>query len=159
VPDLHSWLTRGADPIEWQTPVFAADLAALCRGEPITLPNGGCVQPASYVVVEDPFGRARREMAPSIDLVAFLDVPLDVAMLRKLRRETNGHAANDGPHAGLDRLNRFVADYLEGPLRATYIAANESAKTSCDLILDGMRPVVDLARELTERIRALSVSP
>jgi len=78
-----------------------------------------------------------------------------VAMARKLRREINGIARDSGLQAALDRLNGFFAEFLDGPVREAYIAANESARKSCDLVLDGLRPLDDLAQEIVRRVSAL----
>lgn len=37
-------------------------------------------------MVEEPFGRARQEMREAIDLVAIIDLPLEVALARRIRR-------------------------------------------------------------------------
>ena len=156
-PDLTAWLAAGADPDEWRTPRFAADLGLLRIGQTISLPDGkGIVEAKPYIVVEDPFGRSRQEMAPSIDFVAYIDLPLEVAMARKLRREINGIARDRGLEAALDRLNGFFAEFLDGPVREAYIAANRIARSTCDLVLDGMRPIEELAEEIVQRVRALS---
>jgi uridine kinase len=152
--DLAGWLAAGADPNAWQTPRFAADLAALRAGQPITLPaREERVEPAAFIVVEDPFGRAREEMAPSIDLVVYLDLPLEVAMLRKLRREINGIARDAGPEKALERFNYFVGEFLDGPLREVYLAANRSARAGCDRVVDGQRPLEELAQEIVDWVR------
>jgi uridine kinase len=156
-PDGQAWLDGGADPNEWRTPTFAADLQALRRGQTIILPEDqGHVEPRSFIVVEDPFGRARAEMAPSIDLAAYLDLPLEVAMLRKLRREINGTAAHRGPQEALASLNGFLDAFLDGRLRELYLAANDSARASADLILDGIRPLEELAEQVAAAARAWS---
>jgi uridine kinase len=156
-PDLGDWVASGADPNEWRTPQFAADLEALRLGQAVTLPNGqGIAEPKPCVVVEDPFGRARQEMAPIIDFVAYVDLPLEVAMMRKLRREVNGAARDSGSQAALDTLNQFLAEFVDGPLREAYLAANKSARESCDLVVDGMRPLDDLVQEIARRAKAIA---
>jgi len=76
-PHTQQWLDGGCDIDEWQTPQFARDVAALKRGEPVTLPESGrIVQPTEFIVIEEPMGRARAEMAPHIDFVAVIDTPL-----------------------------------------------------------------------------------
>jgi uridine kinase len=155
-PDLTTWVTSGADPDEWRTPQFAADLRALRLGQTVSLPNGqGKAEAKAYVVVEDPFGRAREEMAASMDFVVYIDLPMEVAMARKLRREVNGSVRDSGPQAGMDHLNDFLSGFLDGSLRRAYLAANASARKSCDLALDGMCPLDDLAQEIVGRVRAL----
>jgi uridine kinase len=151
--DLAAWMAAGADPDEWRTPQFAADLRALREGRAISLPKGkGVVQPQPYIMVEEPFGRSRREIAPSIDYVVYLDLPLDVAMLRKIRRETESYIGVFDEPSLSHWLTDFCARYLEGPLRETYLAANEKARAGADLVLDALRPLDELAEEIVRRV-------
>src|SRR3712207_3235913 len=85
--DMAHWLATGADPNQWQTPRLAEDVQALRAGSAVVHPDGTTVlQPTRYIVMEEPFGRERREMAPLIDFVAVIDVPLEIALARRLRR-------------------------------------------------------------------------
>jgi uridine kinase len=155
-PDLAAWLAAGADPNEWRTPEFAAAVQALRQGQAVALPDGkGMVEPQPYLVVEDPFGRARREMAPSVDFVVYLDLPLDIAMLRKLRRDAARYTGEVATPDVLRWLNDFCEAYLEGPLRGVYRVAMEQARAGADLVVDGMRPLDDLAREIARQARSL----
>jgi uridine kinase len=153
--DLTAWVASGADPNAWQTPQLADDLRALRSGSAVSVPGSAKrTDPKPYIVLEDPFGRARAEMAPSIDFAAYIDIPLDVAMARKLRREVLGIARVRGSEEAVRHLDRFLVSFLDESLREVYIAANERARASCDLVLDGMQPLDDLARELAARVTA-----
>ena len=94
---LSEWLRDGADVNEWKTPQFALDVAALREGRSVALPPrrggdtlgrkpGDTVQPTRYVLIEEPMGRARAEMAQSIDFAVVIDTPLEVALARRLLR-------------------------------------------------------------------------
>ena len=86
-PDITQWLAQGADPNQFQTPQLSADLRTLCAGQAITLPhNGEIAQPAHVIVLEEPFGRERAEVADLIDFVICIDLPLEIALARKLLR-------------------------------------------------------------------------
>jgi uridine kinase len=151
--DLGAWLEAGADPDAWQTPRMAADLMALRAGRPVAAPGRpGPLQPRRYVVVEEPFGRARREIAAGIDFAAYLDLPMEIALARKLRRDLAGAARELGAQGALDRVSLFFEEYLEGRGRDAYLAGNQRARESCDLVLDGMLPVELLAREIVHRV-------
>ena len=82
-----------------------------------------------------------------------------VAMLRKLRREINGVARGSGPEKALEQLNRFLDDFLDGPLRELYLAANRCARASCDRVVDGQRPLEELAQEIAGWVRNSSGAP
>ena len=160
--DLRAWLEAGADPDAWRTPRMAADLMALRAGRAVALPDPPRrLEPRRFVVVEDPFGRARREMAPGIDFSAYLDLPMEVALARKLRRDLAGAARELGAQGALDRASLFFEEYLEGRGREAYLAGNRRARESCDLVLDGMLPLEPLAREIVHHagvVRGRTVS-
>jgi uridine kinase len=152
--DLAAWVASGADPDEWRTPAFATALQALRRGEAVTLPEEkGIVEPRPYLVVEEPFGRARQEVAPNLDFVVYLDAPLDIAMIRKIRRDAARFAQEVQGADVLRWIHDFCAFYLDGPLRDVYRAACERARAGADLVLDATRPLDELARELAEHAR------
>lgn len=153
--DLGAWLQGGADPDAWRTPRMAADLMALRAGRAVPARDGrGAVEPRRFVVVEDPFGRARREMAPGIDFSAYLELPMEIALARKLRRDLAEAARELGAQGALDRAGEFFEEYLEGRGRDGYLAGNQRARESCDLVLDGMLPVEALARAIVHHATA-----
>ena len=113
-PDLQEWLEEGANLDQWKTPQLASDIRMLRSGEPVQLPEGrGVVEPAAFVVVEDPFGKSRRETADLIDLAVHLVVPADVLLARRLLRRLGEerHQFGDGL---IDQLHRDVHEYLSG---------------------------------------------
>jgi uridine kinase len=155
-PDLKTWVDEGADPNRWRTPRMAEDLRSLQMGQAISLPeNRGELRPARYIVVEDPFGRSRREMAASIDFVAHIDLPMEIALARKILREFNGIAREGDPQQLKDYINGFLSDYLHGPVRTAYLEANEKAIESCDLLLDGMEPVDVSAAKIVSAVQSV----
>ena len=157
--DMRKWLDDGADVNEWKTPQFARDVAALRRGESVTLPRDGrIVQPCEYIVIEEPMGRGRAEMAPHIDFVAVLNTPLEIALCRGIMRDTNRFHIKDLGGATREQLvnsHEGLYDYLRGYLgfylyagRELYITVQEQATAACDLVLDGQLPVDELAKQL-----------
>jgi uridine kinase len=150
--DLGAWLEGGADLDAWRTPQMAADLTALRAGRAVVAPGQTRrLEPRRFIVVEDPFGRARREMAAGIDFSAYLDLPMEIALARKLRRDLAAAARELGAQGALARVSLFFEEYLEGRGREAYLAGNERARESCDLVLDGMMPVELLAREIVHQ--------
>ena len=86
-PDIKEWVEDGADVNEWKTPLFAQDLAALRRGESIVSPlDGASILPSEFIVIEEPMGGERAEMASLIDFVAVIDIPLEIALAGRLLR-------------------------------------------------------------------------
>ena len=62
-PDLNTWLATGADPDAWSRPPMADRLRRLRCGEAVTNPRYQThIEPASWIVMEEPFGRRRHEL-------------------------------------------------------------------------------------------------
>jgi uridine kinase len=144
------WLAAGADYNAWQTPQLNTDLRRLRQGEAIVHPLTGEVVPAATTIVFDaPLGRAHDETGGQIDLMVFLDTPLDVAMARRLLRDSN---QNEAPFAEIwARLRSELTSYLTFG-RAAYLEMDRQVKPGCDLILDGLRPPDELAQQILMQI-------
>jgi uridine kinase len=151
IAQIRAWIDAGASPDEIKTPVLAVDLRSLISGEPIRPPNAGhMVHPADYIMLEEPFGRSRLELAPFIDLTVFIDVPPDVALARRIIREI----------AAQQNGTEHLVGEIEGQLRAflaigrdAYLAAARAARESADIVLDGMLPIDELAAALVDEVR------
>lgn len=152
-PDMTQWLANGADPNQFQTPQLSADLRALCAGKPITLlHNGQVAQPARVIVLEEPFGRERAEIADLIDFVVCIDLPLEIALARKLLRMLGFFLAEQTPDAFAKQLQFFLPWYIESG-RELYRAMQQLVLQNCDVIADGMLLPDALADSIEEVIR------
>ena len=171
--DLAGWSRNGSDPQQWKNPRFLADLRLLRSGTPVTPPNStDPVDPASIIVVEEPFGRDREHMGELIDFVACIELPLEIALARRVLR-TLDEARQEKTliryllpflptTRAAARLRSYLRWYLNGPGRDIYYSVTQKAKENCDLVLDGKRPVSELAQEVVQhvdRVRARSERP
>lgn len=154
--DVGAWIRDGADPNACKTPRFATDLLALRQGQPISPPGGATRrESAKFIVVEEPFGRERQEMREAIDLVAIIDLPLEVALARRIRRNLQGALADSAKSVEcLQSLNQFLDAYLDGHIREGYVVINRTALATCDIVLDGLRPIDELAARVVQAVRA-----
>jgi energy-coupling factor transporter ATP-binding protein EcfA2 len=155
--DLGGWLARGGDPDEWRTDRLAADLRALRAGDAVgALDGGALVGPFDLVVLEEPFGRARSTMAPHIDLVLHIRLPLHVALARRLTRDfvpVTGEVAADRA----DRLRGYLAMYLDVG-GAVYDHIDRLASASSDTVLDGLLSAADLLAAALDEVAAARAS-
>jgi hypothetical protein len=159
--EMRRWVAAGKDMDAWHIPQFLADLKALRRGQAITLPaNQGEVKPARYIVLEEPSGRARAGLRELIDFVALLDLPLEIALARKVV-EYFDYCLKELPAAELAPAVRKGIDYFSHyPLaREYYLTIVERVKQDCDLVLDGTRPIDELAQEVVAAVNLISPSP
>ncbi|HEY0836031.1 MAG TPA: hypothetical protein VGE72_19155 [Azospirillum sp.] len=147
IGEITAWLEAGGDPDHIATPRLASDLQSLIDGGWIERPHDRArIGPADFVILEEPFGRSRAEVAALIDFAVHIDVPADVALARRTLR-----LIGERPALG----DAAVLDEVAGQLRAflavgrdAYLAADRAARAAADLVLDGMRPVDALADEL-----------
>ena len=147
--DLQRWSADGADYCAYQTPVFSRHLQALKAGKSIRYPIGGrTVGPATYVVADAPLGRAHSGSGQFIDLMVFVDTPLDVAMARRVLRDI-GPAARSTADEALEHVKGELSGY-EGRARPIYEHFQKRMRAGADLIVDGTLGI-DL---IVDRIRS-----
>lgn len=143
VPErVLAWLGRGAPFDEIPVPGLADDLSRLRGGEPVRDRETGEVlrvsstRPAPPVLVLDTLlGRAHRDIGASIDHLIWLDVPLDVALARKLRSFT-AEAIRHPEAAGklLGSVDGYLGRYAE-LLHPTYSIQRERVRPAADQVL------------------------
>jgi hypothetical protein len=134
----------------------------LRAGVAITLPhNGQVVLPARMIVLEEPFGRQRSEIAQLIDAVVCIDLPLEIALARKLLRMLSFFLAEQTPDAFAKHLQFFLPWYIESG-RELYRATQQRVLQNCDVIADGMLPpdalADSIASALQDRLRQATTS-
>lgn len=148
----RNWLKEGANYNDWKTPRLSDDLRKLKAGQPIVSPvDGLTVRPQRYVIFDAPLGYAHAETAIYIDLMVFLDTPLDIAMARRLLRNFSLISVDDFSST-IDSLKTEMTAYLDYG-RQAYLETDRQIKPNCDLILDGRLSVDDLAKAIVVKIR------
>lgn len=168
---MESWAhLPGADYARWETPAFSKALAELKAGATVHVPTlspsvgldrSPRVAPAAVIVIEEPFGRLRPETARSIDHVACIDLPLEVALARRLSRQVGGFRAlaeaaapEQAPgilRLGLGSLDQYLAAYLDWG-HGMYVEQLRQLRASSDQRLDGTLPVDALAAQVVEAL-------
>ena len=156
--DLQLWFAAGADYDAYRTPIFTSHLETLKAGKSITYPVGsGQLGPARYVVVDAPLGRAHSDSGRFIDLMVFVDTPLDVALARRLLRDIDppsGWSANEAVRYAKEELTAYPVG-----ARPLYEEFQERMRTTSDVIIDGTLGVDDVAEKIRVEIEARFPSP
>jgi hypothetical protein len=83
-------------------------------------------------------------MARHVDFVACIEVPQDIALARRIRRDALVHFRD----RTREDLDAFLDDYLGWYLETGsnfYRHVNEAVKQSADLVLDGRLPPDEMA--------------
>ena len=126
--DLHRWFADGADYDIYESPLFTRHLQTLKAGRTIFYPIGGTiVGPARYVVADAPLGRAQSDSGRLIDLLVFIDTPLDVAMARRILRDI------EMADESLQQVKAELAGY-EARAKSIYEHFRERMRADSDLI-------------------------
>ncbi len=138
---VAAWLADGAPLDAVPVPGLAEDLARLRRGEPVPdRERGGTLRLSRrggrpVIVLDTLLGRAHPETGAQIDHLVWLDVPLDVALARKLRSFT-AEARRDPASAAalLGPLDAYLGRY-DTLLHPTYTLQRERVRPGADQIL------------------------
>lgn len=138
--EIMSWLKDGGDANRFDIPGLAEDLGRLKQGAQITHPvTGAVLSPGRYVIFEMPLGREHRPTARHIDMLLWIDVPLDVALARTLRDMTRliqSEKPDDRAHGGIDWLGGYLDNYL-GFVREALERQRKRIGAAADLVIDG----------------------
>ena len=100
--DGLTWIADGADLASFTLPQFGQDIARLRQGEKVITPTGRHVEPAPFLVIEEPFGSGRTDMKGLVDFSVCIDVPMEVALARRLFRGVGEMERNRRRTAAVD---------------------------------------------------------
>jgi len=147
-PPTIGWLERGANPDEFETPGFFADVRALKEGRSITHPESQQrTESPDYLVIEEPFGKSRTAFKDLIDFHTEIDIPLEIAFPRRLLRIMGWKPEEE--------QLPYIKQHLEWYLRAGrefYLAVRENARKEKDLTVDGTLPSVTIAQLIFDAV-------
>ena len=154
--ELVQWIQNGADFDLFSIPGLARDLEKLKQGEAVADPvTNEMVEPRKYVLFEMPFGKAHAATAPYIDLLLWIDLPLDVALARKVREHAGIFLERYHPdkqqeclawlHGYLDSYLIFVHDIL--------VIQHDKVRPQADLVLDGSSDLDSMSQRISLFIR------
>lgn len=155
-PSTEQWIEDGANPDEFQSPQFVNDIKALKSGMGIIHPiTGKKIKSGSILIIEEPFGRERKALHDLIDLVVYIDLPLDIAYVRKLARKNEFLQWEDNPEIFISNLRENLNWYLNTG-REFYLAIARRVRPNCDLIIDGNLPVENITTQIIEAVKKMS---
>jgi len=149
-PPAIGWLERGANPDEFETPGFFADVRTLKEGKSIIHPETQQeTEPPTYLVIEEPFGKSRTAFKDLIDFHAEIDTPLEIAFPRRLLRIMSWKSEEE--------QLPYIKGHLEWYLRAGrkfYLAVQANARKDKDITVDGTLPSETIAEIILNAVLA-----
>jgi hypothetical protein len=155
IESIGDWMREGADLNRIVVPGLAEDLQSLKRGVAVTDPlTRSAIASSEFILFETQFGRAHAASGQHIDYLVWLDIPLDIALARKIRQFSGEVAAGRDSRRAAE-FAPWLGTYLENyiavvgkllRLQRDLVAAN------ADLVLDGMLDPRELQRRAAEAI-------
>jgi uridine kinase len=147
-PPALGWIERGANPDEFETPQFFADVRALKEGKSIIHPDDKVeIYPPAYLIIEEPFGKSRTGFKDLIDFHAEIDTPLEIAFPRRLLRIMSWKPQEEQ----LSYIKQHIEWYLRAG-RRFYLAVQENARKDKDITMDGTLPPETIAQQIFDAI-------
>lgn len=141
--DINEWSEDSSDD-EWHTEPIAADVERLLN------------EPLDYIILDYPFGYGNRLVGQHINLAVFINVPLDVALARRIIRDYTSREENtkvaDVEEVSLVGLDKELRFYLARS-RSTYARMPEMQKPTSDLVVDGTKTPEEIAHIIIEHIK------
>ena len=126
--NMERWFEHGADVCQIKTPNFLEAIELELYREQ-----------ASYLFIEEPFGRQRPEIADIIDQVILLDIPMELCLARVITRQIKNN------RDALKNINNYLKMYQEY-FRDIYISVNSKTQKHADLIITEVQPLKDLSK-------------
>lgn len=130
--DFFQWVQSGADYNAWNIETLANDIKQL-----LSQPN------FNYLLLDYPFAYKNDKVAPYIDYAIYIDTPLDIAMARRILRDT------------IDQPSNLLEDDLKYYLsrgRAAYLEMIKTIKPNSDFIVDGSLSLDNIVDHIIKQI-------
>ncbi len=135
VDDFYAWTIQGADYSVWNLSPLIKDICEIKN-------NSEC----DYLLLDYPFGYCHEALREYIDCAIFIDIPLDIAMARRVLR--------DMKDATGDEIRKDLEMYLEYA-RVAYVQMLKDVLPSSDYVIDGTKDLKEKIEEITKIILAL----
>ncbi len=84
--------------------------------------------------------------------VACINLPLEVALARRLLRDIEWCLSERNQEDLTAYLKEYLTGYLTGATREMYLEVNARVLKNCDLVLDGVKSLDELADEIVSAI-------
>jgi uridine kinase len=155
IADIRQWMQNGADLDEMRIPGLAEALQSLKDGRAVIDPmTGASIGARKYILFETQFGRRHAATGRHIDLMVWVDTPLDVALARKVRQFAAG--LGEGESAAARTFAPWLRGYLDNYLDVVgelLRIQKETVGAGADLCVDGERDPAALQQEVARLVR------
>ncbi len=128
--NIRKWVDEGCNMNEWDLTKFEDVLNK-------KLENGKL----NYIILDYPFAYQHNQIAKYIDLAFFIDTPLDIALTRRIIRDSDKQNKADIIN-GLKQYVNISREYFKIPEKT------RNMKTDSDIIIDGSFSIKKIAEKI-----------
>ena len=153
---IRRWAQSGADPDAMPVPGLAEALQSLKAGRAVVDPaTHKEIAPAKFILFETQFGKRHAATGRTIDFLIWIDIPLDVALARKLRQFTGeaGLRSQGESQAFVQWLEGYLDNYLD-LVGSLLRRQRDTVGADADMVVDGERDAVGLVQQAGDKILA-----
>lgn len=156
IDEMTKWMQRGADFNDFKIPQLVENLYKLKCGEsifnPVTQKNE---QSKEYIIFETNYGREHKDTAQYIDLLIWIDTPLDIALARTLKKITA--MVMNRPQEQNTEHNTWLYNYLDNYInvvRDLVKVQQDRISRNADIKIDGCMDIDSLTAKMLQTITA-----
>lgn len=155
IEEVRQWMEEGADLDRMPVPGLPEALQSLKLGGTVVDPlTGAQILPAKHILFETQFGRRHAATGRHIDFLVWIDVPLDIALARKMRQFAQAVDPRSIDHARTFSpwLKEYLDNYLE-VVGALLRRQRETVAAEADLVVDGTGDPAEQARAVEQAFK------
>ncbi|MBV9151144.1 MAG: hypothetical protein JO213_20200 [Alphaproteobacteria bacterium] len=111
------------------------------------------------LLFETPFGRLHRATGACIDVLVWIDTPLDLALARAILAFTRNVQRDRAPHAARNFIEwqlQYISFY--STVREMYLAQRQQVAPGADLVIDGTLPPEAWAETIERSLTFLGIA-
>jgi len=153
--NLLQWLKNGANFNDFIIPNLSNDLEKLRSGESIVDPLTNTeITSKKYIIFEMPLGKEHKDTAEYIDLLIWIEIPLDIALARKIKEFTGLFLTEYKQEMHKDRiiwLDTYLDNYLQVIGKVLQIQ-KKKVSANADIIVDGQSDFETMLQHATKEI-------
>jgi len=148
-PPMETWSNEDINYNDWKFPRLIFDLQSLKAGIDIAHPlTKTTVKANKFIIFDAAFGRANDELNQLIDLMVYIDTPLDVAMGRRILRGIENKEFDT-----LNSIKEDVEIYINRA-RQAYLIGDKAMRPRSDLVLDGTLTLEQLGKQVIQKLES-----
>ncbi|NHJ38905.1 MAG: hypothetical protein FK731_02650 [Asgard group archaeon] len=155
--NIKKWGEEGADANLIKNQRMLLDIKKVIAGESVVNPlTEEKIEPADYILVEDPIGTLREEFAQLYDFLIFIEIPTDISLARLIKRRINEENQKEDNQADFNKLTKRISNFLDIYIdfqRDLYRIICDKVKLNADLLLDGQKTLDELTIIVIEKIK------